>query len=168
MTLARWTRMLRLTLVLLLGGCVGDLVELTPGLKTTNGVDMAQAPAAGDLAQAPTGDDGGTTAPGDLAQPTVHFDPTIQTDIDTLGCSAASCHGGTQVPLLVRMPVAATDKQNNYDHFKAEAMMGEMSNILVKNLVGSGVSHTGGSAFPSKSDPTYQRWLLWIEQGNPQ
>jgi len=161
--------MLRLTLVLLLGGCVGDLVELTPGLKTSD-VDMAQAPATGDLAEAPTtGDDGGTPAgPTDMAQPTVHFDPTIQTDIDTLGCSAASCHGGTQVPLLVRMPATATDKQTNYDNFKVEAMMGEMSNILVKNLVGSGVSHTGGSAFPSNNDPTYQRWLLWIEQGNPQ
>ena len=160
--------MLRLTLILLMAGCVGDLVELTPGLKG-GAVDMAQPPATGDLAQAPSGqDDAAPAAPTDMAAPPVHFDPTIQADIDSLGCSAASCHGGTQVPILVRMPAAATDKTNNYDHFKSEAMMGELSNILVKNLVASGVTHTGGSSFAAKTDPIYQRWLLWIEQGNPQ
>jgi hypothetical protein len=113
------------------------------------------------------GNDLGLESPRDMTQAITHFDPTIQADIDNLGCSAASCHGGTTAPLLVQRPVAATDKQDNYDDFKAEAMMGAASKVLVENLSGSSVTHAGGSAFASKTDPIYQRWLLWIDQGNP-
>jgi hypothetical protein len=155
--------MLRLASLFVLSGCVGDLVELTPGTRT----DMAQQQqVAADMAQG-----GGTTGTGgnaDLAAPTPHFNPTIQADIDTLGCSAASCHGGTQVPLLKRMPILQADIDANYMHFKAEAANGEQSNILVKNLAGSGVTHTGGSAFATKQDAVYQRWLAWINGGTPE
>ncbi len=168
MTLAQVTPMFRLTIVLVLSGCVGDLVELTPGSAPLKSGDMAQTQAA-DLTSAGS-NDGGAGGNADMAQAAalVHFDPTIQADIDSLGCAASSCHGGTQVPLLVATPISATDKTNNYDHFKAEAMMGAMSNVLVKNLAGSGVTHTGGSNFASTQDPIYQRWLAWINQGNPQ
>ena len=156
--------MRRWALLLVLSGCVGDLVELTPGSK----VDLATQPV-------PSVDLGGSTedaAPGgsvDLVLvPAPHFDPTIQADIDSLGCSASSCHGGTQIPVLKRMPVLPADIATNYNDFKAEAMNGEASNILVKNLAGSGVTHTGGSSFADKSDPIYQRWLAWINGGNPQ
>jgi len=150
--------MLRWASLFVLSGCVGDLVELTPGART----DMAQQQQVDvDLA---TG--GGGNA--DMAAPAPHFNPTIQADIDTLGCSAASCHGGTQVPLLKRLPVAQADIDSNYAAFKAEAMNGEQSNILVKNLAGSGVTHTGGSSFANKQDAVYQRWLAWINGGTPE
>src|SRR6185436_10810829 len=153
--------MLRLASLLLLSGCVGDLVELTPGTRT----DMAQASTSPDLTM------GGTTGGGgnaDLAEPPPHFNPTLQADIDALGCSAASCHGGTQVPVLKRLPVAQPDIDANYAAFKAEAQNGATSNILTKNLAGSGVSHTGGTSFAATSDPVYQRWLAWINGGTPE
>ena len=167
MLLAEQGGMLRLALLFLLTGCVGDLVELTPGSKG----DMAQAPQPQpDLAEPPASPDGGGGGDVDLAQPvqTLHFDPTIQADIDNLGCSASSCHGGTQVPVLKRLPATDADKTANYNAFKAEAMNGANSNVLVKNLAGSGVTHTGGSSFASTQDPIYQRWLTWINEGNPQ
>src|SRR5438105_14721872 len=123
MTLADCRAMLRWASLFLLSGCVGDLVELTPGART----DMAQQQQVEVDMAGPGGND-------DLAMPPPHFNPTIQADIDTLGCSAASCHGGTQVPLLKRLPVAQADIDANYAAFKAEAMNGEQSNILVKNL----------------------------------
>jgi hypothetical protein len=167
MTLAERRPMLRLASLFLLSGCVGDLVELTPGPLTGSTSDMAQASTGG--TGGTTG--GGTTAGGgsaDLAVAAPHFNPTIQADIDALGCSAASCHGGAQTPVLKRMPIAAADITTNYDDFKAEAMNGAQSNILVKNLAGSGVTHTGGSSFASTSDPIYQRWLAWINAGTPE
>jgi len=114
---------------------------------------------------------GGTTGGGgqdDLAVATPKFNPTLQADIDSLGCSAASCHGGTQVPVLKRLPVAQADIDANYAAFKGEANMGELSNILTKNLAGSGVTHTGGSSFANKQDAIYQRWLAWINGGTPE
>jgi hypothetical protein len=162
MTLAECRRMLRLAFLLLMSGCVGDLVELTPGART----DMAQPPQA-----QPDLSGGGTTGGGgnaDLAEPAPHFNPTIQADVDSLGCSAASCHGGTQVPVLKRLPITQADIDANYAAFKAEAMNGAQSNILVKNLAGSGVSHTGGSSFTNTQDAVYQRWLAWINGGTPE
>ena len=161
MTLAESGPMLRFAIVLLMSGCVGDLVELTPGQRTA---DMANTPVgpSPDLSQGPT------QQPADMAQPPPHFNPTIQADIDSLGCTASSCHGGTQVPVLKRLPTATADITANYNAFKAEAMNGEMSNILTKNLAGSGVTHTGGSSFANKQDAIYQRWLAWINGGTPE
>jgi hypothetical protein len=162
MTLAEQGRMLRLASLFLLSGCVGDLVELTPGSAHP---DMTQG-AVDLLPPAGNQDMGGGTA--DLAQAAPHFAPTLQADIDSLGCSAASCHGGTQIPLLKRLPITQADIDANYAAFKAEAVNGEQSNILVKNLAGSGVTHTGGSSFAAESDPIYQRWLAWINGGTPE
>jgi hypothetical protein len=132
--------MLRLASLFLLAGCVGDLVDLTPGPLT------ATSP---DLAEASTGETTGGGGGGDLAVAAPHFIPTIQADVDALGCSAASCHGGSQKPILKRMPIAAADITANYNALKAEALNGAQSNILVKNLAGSGVTHSGGSSFAS-------------------
>jgi hypothetical protein len=158
MTLAESRHMLRLAWLFVASGCVGDIVELTPGARA----DMTQG-SLPDLTS-PQPDAGG----GDLAQPVAHFNPTLQADVDTLGCSAASCHGGTQVPVLRRMPITQADIDANYNAFKAEAQAGEQSKILTKNLAGSGVTHTGGSSFASTSDPIYQRWLAWINGGMPE
>ena len=156
--------MLRLALLvatLSTAGCVGDLVEQSAQLRQ----DLGPLPGNPDLAQASTADgplqqtDGGTAT---------RFDPTIQNDVNALGCAASSCHGGTQTPVMVRTPVSPADKTANYTNFKMFAAMGEMSLVLTKNLAGSGVTHTGGSAFATKSDATYQRWLAWINAGNPQ
>ena len=161
MPIAERNRMLRFAIVLLMSGCVGDLVELTPGSKTT--VDMAntqvEQPDLAGMQQQETPD---------MAQPPPHFNPTIQADVDSLGCTASSCHGGTQVPVLKRLPTAQADIDANYAAFKGEANMGELSNILTKNLAGSGVTHTGGSSFVNKQDAVYQRWLAWINGGTPE
>src|SRR5262245_59172750 len=148
MTLAQRGGMSRFAWLFLFCGCVGDLVELTPGAPK---VDMAQAQPQPDLSGPAAADGPGASSP-DLAQPVPPFNPQTQTDIDTLGCSAASCHGGTQVPLLKRMPLPQADITANYEAFKAESMGGESAPVLVRNLAGSGVTHTGGSSFASKND----------------
>src|SRR3954452_20568411 len=119
MPIAECNRMLRFAIVLLMSGCVGDLVELTPGQRTGGG-DLATTPVSQpDLAGAQQPE------PADMAQPPAHFNPTIQADIDSLGGPASSCHGGTQVPLLKRLPTAQADIDANYAAFKGEANMGE-------------------------------------------
>src|SRR5258705_310157 len=84
-------------------GCVGDLIEITPGA---------------------TRNDGGAAGP-DLSYNTMpKFFPDIQADIDVLGCTSAACHGGTQVPNLKQMPLTVADKDNNYNGVKMRAMSG--------------------------------------------
>ena len=161
MLLAESSGMVRFAIVLLMSGCVGDLVELTPG--NNRPADMATTPVS-----QPDLSNGNPQQPADMAEPPPHFTPTIQADIDSLGCSASSCHGGTQIPLLKRLPTAQADIDANYNAFKGEANMGEMSKILTKNLAGSGVTHTGGSSFANKQDAIYQRWLAWINGGTPE
>jgi hypothetical protein len=135
-----------------LAACTGDLVDIT-GPRSDASAAADASGASDDLAGG--GDpDGGTTA-------TVHFNPDIEKDIEAKGCTLGACHGGTQIPVLKNGAV-----NDNYTAFKAEAMQGENSPVLLKNLSGSGVSHTGGSAFASKADPVYVRWLAWINGGN--
>ena len=63
---------------LMAAGCVGDLIDLS---KRDGGA-------------VPMGDGGGQ--PGtDGATVGATFDPVIQQDVDTIGCSAGACHGGT-------------------------------------------------------------------------
>jgi hypothetical protein len=136
-----------------LSGCVGDLIEIATGPKGDGG--------------APTADLAGGSDDGAMAAMPKFF-PDIQGDLERLGCTAAACHGGSQVPNEIPMPVTQADKDNNYNGFKMRAMMGEMSLVLQKNLAGSGVVHTGGTAFAAKTDPTYQKWMTWINAGNPE
>jgi hypothetical protein len=147
-----WSSVAGVAAVIALSGCIGDLIEIPTGPKTDGGTTA-------DLAGA-VDDSGPPLMP--------KFFPDIQGDIERLGCTAAACHGGSQVPNEISMPLTQTDKDNNYNGFKMRAMMGEMSLVLQKNLAGSGVVHTGGTAFASKADPTYQKWLAWINAGNPE
>lgn len=134
-------------------GCVGDLVEI----GGNNGADLSTGGGSPDLAgMNGGGGDGGSTQ-------SVHFSPDIETDIENLGCTASVCHGGSQIPVLKNGAAMM-----NYTNFKADAMTGENSPVLTKNLQGSGVTHGGGSKFQSTSDPVYVRWLAWINAGNPQ
>ena len=125
-------------------GCLGDLVPYSP----------PPAPALTD--------DGG--APEDAAGPVV-FQPVIMADLTRLGCP--SCHNGAPPMKLIPAPQSGTDWSANYAEFSMRAASGAMSLVLTKNLQGSGVSHGGGAPFSSTSDPTYVRWLGWIDAGAP-
>jgi len=151
-------RRLALTFVIgTLTGCVGDLVELTPPMHQDAGTTPQPDLSNGN--PNPGSDGGGTPQ-------SVKFNPDINTDIQNLGCAAAACHGGTQIPLLK----SATDTASinaNYSAFTAEANTGANSPVLTKNLNNSGVTHTGGKPFTDTSNAVYQRWLGWINAGNP-
>lgn len=128
------------------GGCLGDLVPYS-------------APPPAPLAT----DDGGASP--DAGGPIV-FQPDIMADATRLGCPA--CHNGTTAPMkLIPAPQSGTDWAANYGEFSMRAMSGADSLVLTKNLAGSGVSHGGGAPFTSTSDPTYVRWLGWIDAGSP-
>jgi hypothetical protein len=152
-------------------GCVGDLVEITNNPKqTANDMGGTQQPPPSPPPDLSTGQQPPPGPPPDLAggsPQTVHFDPTIQNDIDNLGCSGGGCHGGTQTPVLLHAPTSTTDKMNNLTSFISVANAGENSPALQKNLAGDMISHAGGKPFQSASDPVYVRWLAWIQAGNP-
>lgn len=148
------------------GGCVGEVVDLTADLAARQPDDLA-LPAREDAALPVAAEDGGSAL--DLAPPPPAppgFQAEIQKDIDGRGCSNGGCHGGGAPMHLVPSPVAGADRMQNYKAFSARAMNGAQSLVLSKNLAGSGTSHAGGTSFPSKSDPVYQRWLAWIAGGN--
>ncbi len=148
-----------LALILLIGsmtGCVGDLVELTPP-KQSDGGGM---PATDGPPSNPSSPDGGTPQ-------SVKFDPDIQADITQLGCANTGCHGGTtNVPVLGPANNAAAIMAN-YTAFVAQANTGANSPVLTNNLNNDGVTHTGGKPFADTTNATYQRWLGWINAGNP-
>jgi hypothetical protein len=138
---------LLLGLCLAASGCVGDLIELTPGGASRDG--------GGDQAM--------------VVNTMPKFFPDIQADIDVLGCPNVACHGGTQVPNLKPMPVTQADKDANYNGVKMRAMNGAMSLVLLKLLNDPSVmGHTGGMLFTGKTDPKYVKWLTWINNGNPE
>ncbi len=113
-------------------------------------------------------DDLPMTGPGGSA----FFNPEIQQDLDKLGCTSSSCHGGGVSPVLHASPTSAADWQANYTNVKIDCSTldclagGASSPLLQKALVG-GAMHAGSKPFASTSDATYQRWLAWIEAGAP-
>jgi hypothetical protein len=141
----------------LLSGCVGDLVELTPPKPAA---DLAGSNnSVGDMAGASHNGDGMTAQ-------TIHFTPDIQQDIHNLGCAAAACHAAGQT-MILKDPAADTATQMaNYTAFTAQANTGGNSPVLTKNLAGNAVTHSGGKAFQTVTDPVYVRWLNWINDGN--
>jgi hypothetical protein len=169
-------RLLSLTIVALVGaaGCIGDITPLGPGTGTGTGGGNGGGTgggANGDMGGSGTTDGmsgGGGT---DMASgnQNVTF-AQIQTDIDTLNCSNSTCHGtGGAGATALKLDVG--DATNNYPLFKLDAMNGAMSLVLTKNepVANGGVQHTGGNSFfAMTSNPIYQRWLAWINAGNPQ
>jgi hypothetical protein len=137
-------------LALILAGCTGDLVELGP--KTGTGG---------------SGGGGGST---DMAQGTsggaAKFNPDIQRDIDSLGCSSGGCHGAGVKPALT-MGASGAALDTNYTNFIGDCTTANPagSPVLAKNLPGA--SHVGGAKFSGTSDPIYTRWLAWIQAGEP-
>ncbi|MDB4969336.1 MAG: hypothetical protein JWN44_5025 [Myxococcales bacterium] len=144
-----------LGLALAAGGCLGSFDN-----SSTAGPDMAAA--SSDLASDPAT---GGKAP-------AYFAPDIQHDLDTLGCTASACHGGSASPLITAMPAAAADWMSNYTNIRVDCTTldclsgGAASLLLTKPLQGS-VSHGGTKPFASPADPTYQRWQAWLDAGAP-
>jgi hypothetical protein len=142
----------------LLAGCTGDLVELTPGSP-----DMSVG-AVADLAQAGGGEMGPSVG--------AKFSPDIQADLDAKGCTSVACHGtsGNNSVMYVKpMATAQADIDTNYMNVMNEVNKTSpaQSPLLVQpGTTGSG--HVGGIVFTmGANDPTYMKWLAWIQAGAP-
>jgi hypothetical protein len=127
-------------LMLPLAACTGDLVDI--GQNAGGNPDMAQPPG------------------GDLALQAATFDPTIESDINTLGCPG--CHSNGQMPVM-----KGNDVNADYTAFTAQANTGENSPVLTATLAGSTDTAHPSKPFADKTNATYQRWLAWINAGNP-
>jgi hypothetical protein len=138
-----------------LAGCTGDLVELGVGNKqdmSFAGVDLAQG--------------GG----GEMGLSTAKFFPDIQMDLDAKGCTITACHGaaGTGSVMVIKAAVTAqADIDANYASAMNEVntTMADQSPLLTKPTATSGVTHSGTKPIASTSDPTYVKWLGWIQAG---
>lgn len=100
------------------------------------------------------------------------FYPDIQADIDGKGCTIGACHGtvGDGSVLYVKaMATMQSDIDGNYSDVLNEINFTtpDQSALLRNPLAGSGSGHAGTTPFASTSDPTYQRWLHWIQAGAP-
>ncbi len=108
----------------------------------------------------------------------VHYSD-IQAQLDSLGCTSSSCHGGTQVPVLVAMPSASAALLNYYDILSGCAdgapdpsdcidTIGVVDSLLLaKTCATSAATHAGGKPFAGTDDPTYVLWKAWIAAGAP-
>lgn len=158
-------------LILLVAGCHTDI-------NGVDGDDLAQAVA--DMSETADLSHDGTQEGKDMSQadmtegpdllpaPPFFFNPDIQKDIDAIGCISSSCHQ-TKNPILVAHATQLGDLHNNYLALAQSARAGEQSLVLMKTLANSGVQHAdngpAAKPFATKSDPTYQRWLTWIQAG---
>lgn len=137
-------------LALTLSGCLPSLGDASGG--------------AADLGAA-TSDQAGSVG-------AAYFNPDVQGDLDRLGCTASACHGGSSSPVILASPSTTADWTSNYNDIRVDCTTldciggGTNSLLLTKPLVAS-IPHTGTKPFASTSDPTYQRWLAWINAGAP-
>jgi hypothetical protein len=140
-----------------LAGCTGDLVELGAGNRqdlSFGDVDMAQA--------------GG----GEMGPNNAKFFPDIQMDLDAKGCTITACHGaaGTGSVIVIKANVTVqADIDANYAQVMTDVntTAPAQSPFLTKPLTGSGVTHSGTKPLTSTSDPTYVKWLGWIQAQAP-
>ncbi len=140
-----------------MAGCTGDLVELN-----ANKQDLSVG-AAADMAQ-------GTT--GEMGQVATKFSPDIQSDLDAKGCTITACHGtqgNGSVMYIKAMATAQADIDSNYMDVTPELNMTapDQSKLVRFPLAGSGSGHAGTTPFANTSDPTYMKWLAWIQAGAP-
>jgi hypothetical protein len=142
-----------------MAGCTGDLVDIGAGAKQ----DMAFSEV--DMAQAPGGEMGPMSA--------AKFSPDIQMDLDAKGCTLTACHGtmgNGSVMYIKPMATAQADIDANYAQVnppEVNLTAPEQSPFLRNPLAGSGSGHAGTTPFASTADPTYQKWLGWIQAGAP-
>jgi len=145
---------LTVSTIVLMTGCTGDLVEL----NNSGGPDMSIT--APDLAQG---------AGGEMGPSNIHFDD-IQADMDSKGCTISACHGtsGNGSVMYVKAMATGADLDANYAQVvPAETGSGDQSALLRNPLAGSGSGHAGTTPFASTADPTYQKWLGWVNAGAP-
>lgn len=148
-------RIVTTALVLFACSCTGDLVDIGPGARP----DLSGNLGSRDMAQGGGGEMG----------PTAKFFPDIQMDVDRLGCTIAACHGGTQIPVMKMNAVAGTGDANYASVVPGEVntTTPSMSPFLTKPTNGSGVLHSGTKPIGGTTDPTYIKWLNWIQAGAP-
>jgi len=103
----------------------------------------------------------------------------IQAQMDTLGCTTATCHGATQVPVIIAKPTPNQALLNYFDLLSGcangapdpsdciDPQHAATSLLLAKTCATSGVTHAGGSVFKDDTDPTYKLWQAWIAAGAP-
>ena len=169
-------RILALSLFVCFGAaaCTGDIVPLPGGNGGEGGSGGSGGTggtggtggSTGDAGMGGSGGTGGTGGGGG----SVTF-AQVQMDIDTVGCSNASCHG-TGGAGASAITLNSGDATGNYPNFKRDAMNGAMSLVLTKNspttATPPGVTHAGGNTlFSSQTNAIYVRWLAWINAGNP-
>lgn len=127
----------------------------------------------------------GTNTPTDMAQPLDLSSRTdgvsfadINRDMDQpiYGCTASTsaCHG-TDMPVksTLKLKIGFTANNDmsvlmaNYQAVLKVIKTADpaTSELLLRPLKNSGLTHTGGSPFPDTNDPVYQRWLRWIQLG---
>jgi hypothetical protein len=145
-------------LCLFAGGCLQD-AKIIGGPDRDLGADAAM-PASG-----------GPSGPGTPPTP-AYFNPDIQHDLDSLGCTNSACHGGNASPQITAMPSTLAAWMSNYTNIHIDCSTldclggGDQALLLQKPLQG-GITHTGIKPFANTSDPTYQRWRAWISAGAP-
>ena len=146
------------------------LLPALPALSACQGALTLNDPPSGTTSQ--TADmSTGTSNPDTVSYADINRD----LDQPLLGCTlnTASCHGGSnpagKMLLKDNALVDMAKLMDNYNQVKSrvDTTMPAMSNFLLKVLEtkAGGISHTGPKPFTSVDDPTYQRWLKWIQLG---
>jgi len=136
-----------LMLLALAGACRGELLP-------TGGDDDD------DAVQVDAGLAGGADAAPAVA---LAFRPRIQSDLDTLGCTAGDCHGLTNTPMYVTAaPADDTVWMANYDQVEPRTGSPDTS-LLIAKATGAG----GHLEVVNTTSPVLVRWRDWIESGAP-
>jgi hypothetical protein len=101
----------------------------------------------------------------------------IERDMEkgSFGCAngAGGCHGGTMPTGVMKLAMNASQDMTALmgNFMQVTAMMRvtpatpDQSLLLLKTLMTSTTSHLGIKPFANAQDPSYQRWLLWIQLG---
>ena len=89
------------------------------------------------------------------------YRPDVQSDLDSAGCTSATCHSLAGTPMLVlASPADELDWQANYDEVVARSGNANSSLLLAKpSGLGGHVTVFGPSS------PMIERWTEWIDDG---
>jgi hypothetical protein len=173
-------RLAKMALVLATSGLVaGFLIQLIPGHSSSSSTDNPSGSEVGGLPiyQYDMGHVYGKDPVSDGGTPVKFAD--IQAKFDSLGCTTATCHGATVVPVIYPKPTANQALLNYYDLLSGcangapdpsdciDTTNAGNSELLAKTCATSGVMHMGGFPFKDDTDPTYVMWKGWIAAGAP-
>lgn len=142
---------------------LGGLVACQGELKLNDGVGASPVDMKG----------GGVVLPANIGFADIYKDLDVGTGLSCTN-QLSPCHGGTNpTGLMALQDMAAQDMAKlmaNYTQVVARVDMNNPSNskLLTKplDLGQGGTPHVGGNSyFPDKSNPMYQRWLIWVQLG---